>query len=149
MSIGPGFNARPAGLATWASQDGRTHLVSANTGTHDVAITALAKTPPGCEPPAPPARFLRGDCDGDGVVAGLVTDAVALLNFNFLGGAEPSCLAACDANGDGVVRGQVGDAVYLLNFSFQGGAPLPAPYPDCGAGNDRDAALGCAESRCP
>ena len=65
--------------------------------------------------------FVRGDCDGDTVVSGIVTDAVFLLNFNFLGRGVPGCLAACDANGDGDVRGSVNDAVYLLNFNFKGG----------------------------
>jgi hypothetical protein len=62
--------------------------------------------------------FLRGDCDGDGVIAGRVTDAVFLLRFNFRGGVEPPCLAACDGNGDGHVLSQVTDAVYILRFNF-------------------------------
>jgi sugar lactone lactonase YvrE len=33
------------------------------------------------------ARFLRGDCNGDGMVRGSVTDALYLLSFSFLGGA--------------------------------------------------------------
>jgi subtilisin family serine protease len=88
-------------------------------------------------------RFIRGDCNGDGQVTGQVTDAVFLLNFNFLGGAEPPCLAACDANGDGRVIGQVTDAVFLLNFNFLGGPRPPAPFPACGPGNPLDALLGC------
>jgi hypothetical protein len=89
------------------------------------------------------SAFRRGDCDGDGQVKGLVTDAVVLLNFNFLGGRRPPCLAACDADGDGEVLGVVTDAVYLLNFNFLGGPAPRAPFPGCGPGTERDAALGC------
>jgi hypothetical protein len=91
------------------------------------------------------SRLVRGDCDDDGQVRGVITDAVFLLGFNFLGGPRPVCLAACDANGDGTVRGVVTDAVYLLTFNFLGGPPPLAPFPDCGVGAlPGDAALGCA-----
>jgi len=90
------------------------------------------------------AVFLRGDCDGDGAVAGVVTDAVFLLNANFGGGGTPGCLAACDANGDGSVTGEVTDAVYLLSFSFLGGLPPPFPFPSCDVSQRTDdVALGC------
>jgi RNA polymerase sigma factor (sigma-70 family) len=94
-------------------------------------------------PPAGP-RFRRGDCNGDGTVAGQVTDAVYLLAFNFLGGPEPPCLAACDANGDGRVQGQVGDAIYLLTHNFLGGPAPVEPFPGCGPGlRPNDKTLGC------
>jgi hypothetical protein len=90
--------------------------------------------------------FLRGDCNGDGQVAGSVTDAVFLLNHNFSGGSAPPCLAACDANGDGQVTGQVTDAVFLLQFNFLGGPAPPAPFPECAASRrSEDERLGCAE----
>ena len=74
-----------------------------------------------------------------------MTDAVFLLNYNFLGGDEPPCLAACDANGDGKAEGQVTDAVYLLTFNFLAGLPPVGPFPDCGVGLlETDDALGCA-----
>lgn len=94
-------------------------------------------------------RFVRGDCNGDGEVAGQVSDAIFHLSYNFLGGREPPCLAACDANGDGKAEGQVADAIYLLQFNFMGGPPLPPPYPDCAAGGDSDIVLGCRTSSCP
>jgi hypothetical protein len=97
--------------------------------------------PDECPPPFP--RFLRGDCDGDGQVRGVVTDAVFLLSFNFLGGTRPECFAACDANGDGQVRGVVTDAVYLLTFNFLGGSAPPEPFPGCGPGTPDDEELGC------
>jgi hypothetical protein len=87
--------------------------------------------------------FLRGDCNSDGEVRGVVTDAVFLLNFNFVGGPRPGCLAACDANGDGAVTGVVTDAVYILSYNFLGGPPPPPPFPGCGAGGAADEALGC------
>ena len=66
-----------------------------------------------------------------------------LLQYNFQGGREPPCLAACDANGDGEATGEVSDAVYLLLFNFAGGAPPPPPFPDCGAPDDPG--QGCGE----
>ena len=72
-----------------------------------------------------------------------MSDAVFLLRFNFSGGAEPSCLAACDANLDGLVLGSAADAIYLLQFTFLGGPVLPAPFPGCGPGAGSDRKLGC------
>ena len=96
------------------------------------------------ERPAP--QFIRGDCDGDGRFRGIVTDAVYLLNFNFLGTQEPPCLVACHANGDGLVRGTVTDAIYLLTFNFLGGPPPLAPFPDCGPENSvLGKYIGCEE----
>lgn len=93
------------------------------------------------------ARFVRGDCNGDGEVAGSVGDAIIILAYNFLGAAEPPCLAACDADGDGIVTGAVSDAVYVLQHNFLGGPPPPPPYPNCGfTARARDLALGCARS---
>jgi hypothetical protein len=76
-------------------------------------------------------RFLRGDCNSDGVLEG-VTDALALLQYSFTGGPRPTCLAACDANGDGVTTGEIADALYVLVYHFIGGPPPPAPFPSCG-----------------
>ena len=91
-------------------------------------------------------RFVRGDCDGDGQVSGSVTDAVFMLQFNFVGSVKPTCIAACDVTGDGDTGG-VTDAVYLLNYNFLGGPPPAAPFPDCGASTlPGDLELGCAES---
>lgn len=76
--------------------------------------------------------FVRGDCNGDGNPAGLLTDAIFLLNYSFAAGEEPPCMAACDANGDGSTGANVTDPIVLLNFAFNSGAPPPAPYPFCG-----------------
>ena len=102
------------------------------------------------EIPATVGPFLRGDCDSDGRATGVVTDAVFLLTFSFLGGAAPACLAACDADGDGALAGQVTDAVFLLAHSFLGAPPPPSPFPDCGTTSaTSDRALGCVSSPCP
>jgi len=89
-------------------------------------------------------RLSRGDCDGagDGMT---VTDAVVLVNFNFLGRAMPPCLAACDVNGDGVVRGVLTDAIYHLSFLFRGGPPPVSPFPGCVPLRPIDVVLGCEE----
>lgn len=98
------------------------------------------------EPSTATPTFLRGDCDGDGRVTGLVTDVVFLLNHSFSGGPAPPCIAACDVDGDGTVLGTVTDAVYLLTFNFLGGPPPVAPFPACGAGAGE---LGCENPGCP
>jgi uncharacterized membrane protein len=99
---------------------------------------------PGINPPGAP-RFLRGDCNSDGEVTGVVSDAIFLLTFNFLGGQRPDCLAACDANGDGEVTGVVTDAINILTHNFLGGPPPVEPFPDCGPGAlPDDERLGCA-----
>jgi hypothetical protein len=89
------------------------------------------------------ASFVRGDCNGDGSFGGETSDPIRLLNWLFLGGTQPPCVAACDANGDGEVEGVVTDAIYMIQFSFLGGRAPPAPYPDCGPGTPEDEALGC------
>jgi hypothetical protein len=90
-------------------------------------------------------RFIRGDCDSDGEVAG-ITDAIVLLGFNFLGTDQPPCLAACDVNADGNVRGTIDDAIFLLNFFFQGGRTPEAPFPDCGPAQPADLVVGCDQT---
>src|SRR4029453_2524082 len=89
-------------------------------------------------------RFIRGDCDGDGQVAGIVTDAVFLLRYCFAGGPVPPCEAACDANDDGKFCGNVTDALYLLSYNFLGGSAPPAPYPECGTDSTPDG-LSCLQ----
>jgi len=102
----------------------RSSLVPAGVS-NDVEIRITA------EPDA--VTFIRGDCDGDSMASGSVTDGLYLLAFNFTGGPAPPCLAACDANGDGEVVGVVNDALYMLQHSFSSGPAPPPPYPNCGA----------------
>jgi hypothetical protein len=111
------------------------------------ALTIRLTTFPsaGDHPPPPAPRFVRGDCDGDGELAG-VSDAIRLLRHNFIGRQELACRSACDANGDGRLTG-VSDAVYMLSFLFLGGAAPAAPYPDCGEGTlASDDELGCVSA---
>lgn len=91
--------------------------------------------------PLPPF-LLRGDVNGDEVVA--MSDAVALLNWLFLGGKTPGCAEQADINGNGEIS--LADAVYELQGEFAGGAPPPSPFPECGPD---PAALGCEEPSCP
>ncbi len=97
---------------------------------------------------ATPPEFNRGDCNGDGF-AGDIADPLALLFFNYLGGVELPCRAACDAcdaNGDGDASG-LGDAFYLLQYMFLAGPVAPFGR-GCGPGLlATDRMLDCA-SRC-
>ena len=53
-----------------------------------------------------------------------------ILNFLFLGGADPRCIASADANADGSVN--LPDGQYILNFLFLGGADPKTPgFPVC------------------
>ena len=79
-------------------------------------------------PAADPVFFVRGDVNQDG--AEDLSDAVALLNHLFQGGAQPACRSAGDVNDDNGL--DLSDAVYQLSALFLGGASIPAPYPDCG-----------------
>ena len=75
-------------------------------------------------------RFLRGDCNDDGNVD--LSDAVCTLNWLFLGGPAPGCLAATNTNGDEEV--DLSDPVSLLNHLFLGGPAPVLPFPECGPG---------------
>ena len=97
-----------------------------------------------------PGPFVRGDCDGDGQVTGVVTDSVFQLTLSFLNSSAPTCDASCDSNGDGIIAGDVGDAVHTLTFNFLNGPAPVDPFPDCSLGTrPDDAALGCANPFCP
>jgi hypothetical protein len=100
------------------------------------------------EPESEESRmFVRGDCNGDRVATADVTDAIAILLYQFLG-VSPPCLAACDVDGDGEVRGEQ-DALYLLRYNFLGDSPPPAPFPQCGPASTGDGPLECATATCP
>jgi hypothetical protein len=79
------------------------------------------------QPPA--VEFRRGDSNADGTAN--IADASHVLNFLFLGGPDPTCMAAADSNADGGVN--IADASYLLNFLFLGGPDLQAPAGVCGS----------------
>ena len=70
-------------------------------------------------------KFIRGDFNGSGSVD--LSDAVANLNFLFLGGTRSTCAEGADINGDG--KGDLADSVYLLGHLFLGTKAPPAPFP--------------------
>jgi hypothetical protein len=91
-------------------------------------------------------QFRRGDGNGDGGTD--LSDAVFVLNYLFVGGAPPPCLAAANSNADNNV--DIADPTYLLNHLFLGGTAPPLPFRDCGtSGFETDARLGCEETSCP
>ena len=89
--------------------------------------------------------FLRGECNDDGAVD--VSDARCILNWQFLGGPAPGCLAAANTNGDKGI--DIADAIYLLGSLFLGGPPPAPPFPACGPGTlSVDDQLGCEAPSC-
>ena len=87
--------------------------------------------------------IFRGDCSPD--LALNITDAVKVLNYLFIGGAEPPCLAACDADASGVLN--ITDGIYVLAFLFLGGPAPSAPGPQCGV-DPNPSDIGCAQTSC-
>lgn len=87
--------------------------------------------------------IFRGDCSPDLQLN--ITDAVRVLNFLFIGGGEPACLAACDSDGSRVLN--ITDGIYLLSFLFLGGPAPPAPGPRCGV-DPNPSEIGCAQTNC-
>ncbi|MBI4600938.1 MAG: CotH kinase family protein [Planctomycetes bacterium] len=91
-----------------------------------------------------PARFRRGDVDGDAEVT--IADAVALLWFLFLGGNALDCADAADADDNGHTG--LADAVGILEHLFRAGRPPAAPGPAaCGPDPTPDG-LSCDYSAC-
>ena len=150
-----GVRRRLAFAVTDMDDDGDLDLVTADGGAGTISVltnTSLRAIAPDrnqngvpdtCDP-----RFRRGDCNGDRN-PGELADALFLLNYSFLGGLPPGCVAACDIDGNGRVGGGVDDAVYLLNYSFLGGQAPPPPLTVCGVGTPADEALGCDQPACP
>lgn len=69
--------------------------------------------------------FLRGDANGNGAVSALV-DSLHLLQWQFLDGEDPPCMAAADADGNGAVSALV-DSLHLLQWQFLDGEDPPPP----------------------
>ena len=85
------------------------------------------------------APFRRADSNDDGAVD--LSDAVHTLNWLFLGGPAPGCIAVANTNGDDTV--DLSDSVWLLNYLFLGGPPPVAPFPECGPGALPGGAVTC------
>ncbi len=77
---------------------------------------------------APPATFVRGDCNANGTFD--LSDIIGLLGFLFGSSFSPPCHDACDMNDDGAEN--IADAIAGLLNLFGAGAPIPAPHPMCG-----------------
>jgi sugar lactone lactonase YvrE len=90
------------------------------------------------EPPCSP-QFQRADVDASGSLE--ITDPIALLNYQFLGGEEPTCLDAADSNDDEKL--DISDAVYILSYLFLGGAAPSLPSGECGVDPTGEDLLGC------
>ena len=74
--------------------------------------------------------FKRGDTDGNGVVE--MSDAIAVLEFLFLGGPAPPCFDAADADDSNDL--DVSDGVRVLGWLFLGTEPPSFPGPTtCGS----------------
>lgn len=63
--------------------------------------------------------YTCGDANSDGSIN--VSDAVYIINYVFVGGAQPEPIESADANCD--ISVNVSDAVYIINFVFVGGNP--------------------------
>ncbi len=74
-------------------------------------------------PAGPINLFTRGEVDNLPPVN--LTDAVTVLSYLFLGGAEPGCLDAADVDDRGGLN--LTDAVALLNYLFLAGSPPSFP----------------------
>jgi len=88
--------------------------------------------------------FRRGDTLDDGILN--VTDAIAVLNWLFLGGEPPSCRSSADVDDSGIV--DLTDPIALLRYLFLGGTEPFPPFQECGPDPTPDE-LGCeASSTC-
>ncbi|MEE3180845.1 MAG: hypothetical protein VX288_02970, partial [Planctomycetota bacterium] len=86
---------------------------------------------------APAMDFIRGDSNGDGEVN--ISDAQHCLQWLFLAGSEPECLAAADTNDDEGI--DITDPIRILEFLFLAGDEPPPPFSQ--PGPDPTPGLGC------
>ena len=89
----------------------------------------------------PSEVFVRGDANQD--QAQDISDAVAMLEFLFLGGLSP-CRDASDADDSGEIN--ISDPIYFLNYLFLGGVEPPPPFPEPGPDPSADD-LDCLAAR--
>jgi hypothetical protein len=77
----------------------------------------------------PKSGFRRGDADGSGKLD--LTDAIATLQFLYMGYTAPECKDAADTDDSGVL--DLTDAIASLQFQFMGGTAPASPGPTaCG-----------------
>lgn len=127
------------------------HEILRDTGTHDIAPTALRilglPIPAGMEGSAPEEIFVgvsvplfrRGDVDVSGTVN--LTDAIGILTYLFQGGSL-ACEVAADA--DASLDVDLTDPVFLLEHLFRSGAAPSAPHATCGTASAMPPGLSCS-----
>lgn len=62
---------------------------------------------------------ISGDLNGDGAID--ITDIIAMVDYQFLGGSTPPIMAAADVDGNCAI--DISDLVYLVDYMFSGGPP--------------------------
>jgi hypothetical protein len=55
-----------------------------------------------------------------------ISDLVYLIDYMFVGGAAPICMAEADVNADGAEQVDISDLLYLIDYMFRGGPPPEA-----------------------
>lgn len=89
------------------------------------------------------ATFRRGDVNDDGSFD--LSDAIAALNWLFLGAATPNCIDSVDFDDNG--KTEISDPIAALNYLFSGGPGPRPPGLDCGIDpTGEETELGCAAS---
>jgi hypothetical protein len=91
-----------------------------------------------CGTPVAGTNWVRGDANGDTKID--ISDPIANLTFQFLGGTVP-CQGALDVDSSNAV--DITDAIYLLSHLFLGGQAPAAPFPAC------DVFEGCGQYQSP
>jgi hypothetical protein len=89
--------------------------------------------------------FKRGDFDANGNVN--LADPINILNYQFSGGAAPTCLKIMDIDDSGNI--QLNDPVLLLTYLFSGGAAPSEPFDSCGIDPTEDTITCDSFDACP
>ncbi|MCZ6795219.1 MAG: hypothetical protein O7J95_16565, partial [Planctomycetota bacterium] len=90
-------------------------------------------------------RFVRCDPNDDG--RNNLGDVIWIVNELFRSGRPTLCREAADCNADGLI--DLADAVFAIAYRFLGGSAPPAPFPDCGLGeNATEESCPAGSSRC-
>lgn len=67
-----------------------------------------------------------GNVDSDETDQVDLSDLIFLVNYLFLGGSSPDCIAEGNVDGDSGCSVDLSDLIYLVNYLFLGG---PSPFP--------------------
>lgn len=74
---------------------------------------------------------LTGNINNDPGGSVDLSDLIYLVNYLFLGGPSPDCLAAANTNGDAGCSVDLSDLIHLVNYLFLGGPAPAACLPAC------------------